>query len=170
MSGIDLVIGTSAKRKSAHHDYHPASELPGIIEAKGNAIKRIALVFGREESGLSNNQLRLCDLVSYLPMKQPFPSLNLSQAVMLYAYILNEPESVEQQNGATQMQQDSYERSFASLKKKTSHLMEVMGLSNNINLSNRIMERLALLGEDDINLAHSLINAWLDTSERRDDR
>lgn len=57
----------------------------------------MGILFGCEESGLSNAQLAQADLVSYLPLRVGYPSLNLGQAVMLYAYeltaLLDEAES-----------------------------------------------------------------------------
>ena len=52
-------------------------------------VDTVAVVFGSEESGLGNREIQACDLVSFIPMIQPYPSLNLSQAVMLYAYTLS---------------------------------------------------------------------------------
>ena len=47
----------------------------------------VALVFGREDRGLSNNELRLCQKVLTLQSCQAYPSLNLSHAV---AVVLHE--------------------------------------------------------------------------------
>ena len=46
----------------------------------------IALVFGREQSGLTNDELRICQATSSIPAAINHPSLNLAQAVMIYAY------------------------------------------------------------------------------------
>ncbi len=48
--------------------------------------KRIALVFGREKSGLTNEEITRCDLVLTIPSSDAFPSLNLAQAVMTVMY------------------------------------------------------------------------------------
>ncbi len=68
---FDFIIGTSAKRRSVKHDYLSLSKLPELLESKGNTVRRTAIVFGREESGLGNEELKLCDLVTAVPMK-PF--------------------------------------------------------------------------------------------------
>lgn len=47
---------------------------------------RIALVFGPEDMGLENAEIALCQNVSTIPAHQALPSLNLAQAVMIYAY------------------------------------------------------------------------------------
>ena len=89
LSNIDLVIGTSAKKRTAHEDYIDCSLLPEIILKKGNSIDSSAIVFGREESGLTNDELKKCDIVTHIPMITEYPSANLAQAVMIYAYILS---------------------------------------------------------------------------------
>lgn len=47
-----------------------------------------ALVFGREDSGLTNEELALADVLTGVPMVADYPSLNLGQAVMVYCYQL----------------------------------------------------------------------------------
>lgn len=49
---------------------------------------RLALVFGPEASGLSNEELRLCHLTVTIPAAPEHPSLNLAQAVLVAAYEL----------------------------------------------------------------------------------
>ena len=51
-------------------------------------VGRAALVFGREDSGLTNEELALADLLTGVPMQADYPSLNLGQAVMVYCYQL----------------------------------------------------------------------------------
>jgi TrmH family RNA methyltransferase len=46
----------------------------------------VALVFGGEESGLSNDDLVRCHAVSTIPSGRAQPSFNLAQSVMLYGY------------------------------------------------------------------------------------
>jgi len=75
--------------RKVHHDYYKADELMGLIKSKGETINSFALVFGREESGLTNDEPAQCDLVSHLPARMVHPSLNPAQAVMVYAYLLN---------------------------------------------------------------------------------
>ena len=48
----------------------------------------VALVFGNEEAGLSDEELAQCHLAVHIPSSPLFPSLNLSHAVQLVAYAL----------------------------------------------------------------------------------
>jgi len=47
-----------------------------------------ALIFGREDYGLYNEELALCDVVVNIPTSQEYPILNLSHAVSLVLYQL----------------------------------------------------------------------------------
>jgi tRNA/rRNA methyltransferase len=49
---------------------------------------RIALVFGPEDRGLSNEELKVCQRLITIPTAPHYPSLNLAQAVMIVAYEL----------------------------------------------------------------------------------
>ena len=49
-------------------------------------ISDVLLVFGPEDSGLSNPEVALCDTVVTIPTSESFLSLNLAQAVMVTAY------------------------------------------------------------------------------------
>jgi tRNA C32,U32 (ribose-2'-O)-methylase TrmJ len=49
----------------------------------------VALVFGDERNGMSNAELLRCNALSTAPTLSHQPSLNLAQAVLLYAYELH---------------------------------------------------------------------------------
>ena len=90
VDNLDLVIGTTAKRRTVKYDYYRPEELKDIIAGKEGTVHKLGIVFGREESGLTNRELHLCDLLSTVPIANPYPSLNLGQSVMLYAYVLSD--------------------------------------------------------------------------------
>jgi TrmH family RNA methyltransferase len=60
------------------------TELPDPTSLKGN----VALVFGRESSGLTNEEIDLCDLAFSIPTSAKYPSINLSHAVAVTLYDL----------------------------------------------------------------------------------
>jgi tRNA/rRNA methyltransferase len=82
-----LVIGTSARPRTAPRNYGWAREwAPRILE--GAEEGPVALVFGREDRGLSNDALDRCDGVAMIPTDPDYSSLNLAQACLLLAYEL----------------------------------------------------------------------------------
>ena len=52
------------------------------------AGEEVALVFGRERTGLDNNELQLCHAAVHIPSDPAFSSLNLAAAVQVLAYEL----------------------------------------------------------------------------------
>ncbi len=48
--------------------------------------RNVSLVFGREKYGLTNDEIRSCDLICTIPSSESFPSINLSQSVMITLY------------------------------------------------------------------------------------
>ena len=153
---IDFIIGTSAKKRTAHEDYHNCSELPQIINDKGNTINSVGFVFGREESGLTNDELKKCDLITHIPMISDYPSINLAQSVMIYAYILS--RLIIKKKEYTKDFRN--EEGLRELKRRVKIIFADLGIDENPTLHDRIMERLSLLNEDDIHLLHSFSNKY----------
>ncbi len=146
-----FTIGTSAKHRRVKHDYYQVTEIAALIKRKENIISKIGIVFGREERGLDNDELIACDIMSYIPMKTVYPSLNLAQAVMVYAWELSKisfPDKI--------LNEGREEDEFRNLKKKVSEFLKENQINRNQVLYNRIMERLGLLNEEDIHLLHSI--------------
>ena len=50
----------------------------------------VSLVFGREDAGLSNEELEICDIVVNIPTSPEYPSMNLSHAVAVVLYELSD--------------------------------------------------------------------------------
>jgi TrmH family RNA methyltransferase len=83
------VVGTSARRRTATFVWqHPRDAAPDILALAGAGGGPVALVFGREDKGLSNEDLDLCDRVLTVPTDPRHSSLNLAQAVLLVCYEL----------------------------------------------------------------------------------
>ena len=148
---VDFVIGTTAKQRSVKEDYLPARKLGQLLEGKKSFVRRAAVVFGREDSGLRNHELSCCDLVSSIPLASPFPSLNLAQAVMLYAYELSVARA-----GRQTINTGGNPQSLNQLKQNIEVILQDLGFSPDTNIYPRILERLMLAGETDLNLLHSV--------------
>lgn len=82
-----LVIGTTARRRTATYLWSDPRTLAGELVAHDAAPERpIAIVFGREDTGLLNEELDRCDRLLVVPTSEINSSLNLSQAVLLIGY------------------------------------------------------------------------------------
>ena len=79
------VVGTSARARTAQRNYNRPRELaPTILDRAADG--RVAILFGREDRGLSNEALDLCQSVAIIPTDEDFSSLNLAQACLLVLY------------------------------------------------------------------------------------
>jgi tRNA/rRNA methyltransferase len=87
LSGCALTVGLSGRPREF------AGRVLSAREAAGEAIAYashgdVALVFGTEMSGLSNDELARCGVVATIPANSEFASLNLAAAVQVVAYEL----------------------------------------------------------------------------------
>ncbi len=85
LEGCRLVIGTSARQRNVAWPVMSPRECgPKLVEEA--AAGPVALVFGRESSGLSNEELDRCNYLVHIPTNAAYSSLNLGAAVQLLAY------------------------------------------------------------------------------------
>jgi tRNA/rRNA methyltransferase len=152
-AGLDLVICTTARKRSAKHDYHSSREILALLQKKEKQLQNVGVLFGTEESGLPNNLVLRSDLAMSIPVKPAYPSLNLAQAVMITAYELSplnspgKPGSAEQKSG----------EGAGELMIRTRQLLSDLDIPEGSPLFHRIMERMATAGEIDIPLFLSVI-------------
>ncbi|WP_099141789.1 tRNA (cytosine(32)/uridine(32)-2'-O)-methyltransferase TrmJ [Xenorhabdus kozodoii] len=85
LAGCELVIGTSARSRTLSW---PMVEPRECGERCVNAASHspVALVFGRERVGLTNEELQKCHYHLYIPTNPEYGSLNLAMAVQLVSY------------------------------------------------------------------------------------
>lgn len=153
---LDLAVGTTSKGRKTHTDYLPGDRLPALLKAKYSTARLTGIVFGSEETGLTNEQLRQCDVVSSLPISKPYPSLNLAQAVMLYAYILSPLRETAPVHPVSKNMEN-----LRSLKEKAATILNEVEITNREIIGPRILERISYLEDEDIRLAHSYCNAFI---------
>lgn len=86
LAGCSLAIGTSARDRSMPWPMLDARECGVQSVARAAAGEEIALVFGREHAGLTNDELQRCHFHVHIPSNPDFSSLNLAAAVQVLAY------------------------------------------------------------------------------------
>ena len=154
LTGIDLACASTARHRVEKYHYVSARELPAALAEKGNTLQRVAIVFGSERSGLSNRDVSLCDVVTNIPQVCLQPSLNLSQAVMIYSFILSEPRAQiqikDQRLNTEMMPVEQYGR----LKETLVELMERVGLSG--RHQRYAVRAIARLGYEDLYLIQTI--------------
>ncbi|MEI6224887.1 MAG: TrmH family RNA methyltransferase [Deltaproteobacteria bacterium] len=80
------VVGTESRRVRGRPPFEP--EALAVAAAEAAPRGTTALVFGGERDGLRAGELARCDALSRIPSRSPQPSLNLAQAVAVYAFAL----------------------------------------------------------------------------------
>ncbi len=117
LADVDLAWAASVRAGRNHSVTRalvPLAELPDPNSLDG----RIALVFGRESTGLFNNEIALCDLAFTVPTSKKYPSLNLSHAVSVVLYHLfskyapEEPRKPSEARAATRQEREQVNKFF----------------------------------------------------------
>lgn len=81
-----LVLGCTARaRRVALEELQPPAAAARALQAVAEGSE-VAFVFGRERTGLTNEELQLCHLAVHIPSDPAFSSLNLAAAVQVLAY------------------------------------------------------------------------------------
>lgn len=135
------VCGTSARQRTLGWpvlDPHQSAER--LIErASGGPV---AVVFGREKSGLSNDELDHCEWLLHIPTNPDYRSLNLAMAVQVLAYEIRRAAFA-----ATPELQASELAPAAEMERLYTHLEQVMLETGFLDPKNPryLMRRLRLL-------------------------
>lgn len=123
-----MVVGTTARPRHLEWPVSGPRELALALLALPDST-HCALIFGREQSGLSNDELALCQRVIRVPTEDSFSSLNIAQAVQICAYELRmaalmvSPKTVDDEPLATS-------REVAEAIQHLTRVMEGVGFFN----------------------------------------
>lgn len=113
IADCDLVIGASARLRSVTWPELNPREMAEKIFAIGadnsaenklQTYTKTAIVFGREDAGLSNEEMDLCQFLVHIPANSEYSSLNIAAAVQVLCYelymtaLLNEGEIAKAEN------------------------------------------------------------------------
>jgi tRNA/rRNA methyltransferase len=151
---LDLLVCTTAKARTAKHDYHSSRRIREQLENKKEQLENVGILFGTEESGLPNALVLQSDMAMSIPMAASYPSLNLAQSVMVTAYEL----SPLNQPGKPGTPLTKSGEGWGTLKKQSAQLLNEAGILDGSPLYHRIMERMATLSANDIPLFLSVIS------------
>ena len=85
LADCSLIIGTSARHRTFQLPIMNARECAKsvVVESKSQPI---AIVFGREKTGLLNEEMAQCNRQVYIDANTEYPVLNISQAVQIVTY------------------------------------------------------------------------------------
>jgi tRNA/rRNA methyltransferase len=81
----NLVVGTTRRAGKLRRIFCSVEELPEMLFPVLRDGK-VSILFGREDSGLTNRETDMCNILVNIPADKGFPSLNLSHAVAVVCY------------------------------------------------------------------------------------
>lgn len=154
VADLDLVVCTTARGRSAKHEYHSSRSIRGQLENKKAHLRKIGILFGTEESGLPNALILQSDMAMSIPMADSYPSLNLAQSVMITAYELSPLNPLEKPGAPLSKSGEGWH----TLKQQSGQLLQEAGIMEGTPLFHRIMERLATISANDIPLFLSVLS------------
>jgi tRNA/rRNA methyltransferase len=99
--GANLVVGTTGKRlenEERHLRLHlrvPCLTPAQLREKLDGKSGEVALLFGREDVGLTNEELMICDMAVSIPTSEDYPIMNISHAAAVLLYELSRVEEGE---------------------------------------------------------------------------
>ena len=107
-----FVVGTSARDRRIPWPVQDA-RLTAARIVERSVQEKVSILFGREDSGLNNEELRRCNLHCHIPTHPDYESLNLSMAVQIVCYEIRMAEL----EGTLPSDEDSHwENPFATSK------------------------------------------------------
>lgn len=86
LADCGLVVGTSARSRTIPWPLMNPRQCGDRVAQAVSADNEVAIVFGRESRGLTNEELHLCHAHVHIPTEESFSSLNVAQAIQVMAY------------------------------------------------------------------------------------
>lgn len=92
IADCQLIAGTSARHRTIPWPLMTPRE---FVEKSPHVFHKTAILFGREQSGLTNEELQRCHVHIHIPCNSEYSSLNLAAAVQIIAYELQIAKNTE---------------------------------------------------------------------------
>ncbi len=168
LKGSSVVFGTSVRNRALSLPKLQVKDAAQVI-IKEAQTHTVAIVFGRENNGLSNEELEQCNYHLYIPTNPEFYSLNLAAAVQLVAYeikMARQPNPVNIEMVITDL--DTQELANAEeMQSFYQHLQQVLAAIKFLDLKNprKVLSRLKLLfnrarvQKNEINILRGILTA-----------
>jgi len=114
--GFHPIIATTSKLGT---DYNLNRSPLTPVELSGTLKKhrKVALLFGRESSGLTNEELSIADFMVSIPSSKKYPALNLSHSVSIILYELHKHQKniTSHFKSASEMDKDQIQKMFGEI-------------------------------------------------------
>ncbi|KGD76357.1 tRNA (cytosine(32)/uridine(32)-2'-O)-methyltransferase TrmJ [Pantoea vagans] len=168
IAGCSLVVGTSARSRSLPWPMLDAREC-GVKSVEEGQQAPVALVFGRERVGLTNEELQKCHYHVAIQANPEYSSLNLAMAVQIIAYEVRMAwlQSQEQASPAPKFEESPYPL-VDDLERFYQHMEQMMLNSGFIREANpgQVMSKLRRLytrarpERDELNILRGMLSSF----------
>ncbi len=155
VADCQIVIGTTRRRRDK---LAKLTSLQNLKQSLGNDVQRVAVVFGNETSGLSNNELTLCTKLCYIPASGENSSFNISHAASIFLYELYKP-AISNTKKSTPLAKSAEVLELKNKLIKYLSLIEFSKAGQMVTLNkvlSNIINRLSLNSEE-LNIAQSIL-------------
>lgn len=88
VADCSITVGTTRRHGKYRQEIRSPGDISALLREQCSPANRGAIVFGREDSGLTTGELSLCRWHATIPTSDEYGSLNLSQAVLIFCYEL----------------------------------------------------------------------------------
>jgi tRNA (cytidine32/uridine32-2'-O)-methyltransferase len=164
IADCELVVGTSTRARTIPWPLLTPREFAEKVKIEAEQTKKIAVLFGREASGLTNDELHRCHYHIQIPTNPDYSSLNIACALQVIAYELR----VASLQGATEAAQWDYPfATAAQMESFYEHLHRVLIETEFLNpaVPRQLMTRLrrlfsrARVDEMEMNILRGILKA-----------
>lgn len=153
IEGMDFVIGTTA-RLGWNYNVLRTPISPDQLSILREREGKVAIVFGRESSGLTNKELNKCDVVLTIPANPEYPTLNITHAAAIIFYELFKifgKTVTKRHRCATKVEKDKILEVFGKLLEEVEYPPEKLQIASRV--FRNIIGRAFISGRE----AHTLI-------------
>jgi tRNA (cytidine32/uridine32-2'-O)-methyltransferase len=124
LTGCDLVMGTSARLRDFPWPLLDPRQAATKALAYSDESEAIAIVFGSERSGMSNEEMDYCQFQIHIPANESYSSLNLAASVQVLGYELRMAQLAADGRGVNQREEELARRE--EMEQFYQHLFKVM--------------------------------------------
>lgn len=156
LQDISFSVGTTSINHSIYKKYFDVKELHGFLTGRFSDDEKIAIVFGRESSGLRNYELEMCDIVTGVPMACTYPTINLAQTVMIYAFMLSSFQGSVSLPSNEIVQKSITHEGYKQVKDRVSEILCKIDILPDNRTHKKIMDFVSVMRYQEIQLMHYL--------------
>ena len=137
-----IVVGTTRRLGKRRGLIIPVSDAVRKIQ-EFSINNRVAILFGREDKGLFNEEIEKCGFSITIPTNHEQPSLNLAQAILIVTYELSKLELTNSENNGKELKLVNIEE-LTILYSRISNSLKLLGYipKGDRNLEKKIMTNL----------------------------